>query len=115
MADQNFSMHSGDSKAIAFTIYTTDGTTAVDISTATAITWSMATAPNVTAAVTKTLAAGTIAVSGDSNNIATVTLAATDTASLKGLYYHELQVTDSASLVYTAASGWVVIEEDLIT
>ena len=115
MSDQNFSMVSGDSKAVAFTITESDGTTVVDVSAATAITYSLSESPSDTSEFTKTLAAAEIAVSGASSNIVTVTIDAADTASLADLYYHELQVTDAAGLVYTAAVGWVTITEDLIT
>lgn len=106
---QNFAMVSGDSKTLDIGIVDGDGV-AVDVSTAPAIAYQIAASPAATALVTKTLASGiTVATSTVS-----VTLAPADTASLAGVYYHELQVTDAGGRVFTALSGYVTIERDLI-
>lgn len=52
----------------------------------------------------KTTADGTIAVSG---NVATVLIAAGDTAALDGQAYHELRATDGSGNVSTLLAGWV--------
>lgn len=108
---QNDSMVSGDSMPLDFplTDYVTGA--AADLSTVTAIVYKMATSPTATTAdVTKTLGAG-ITVSG---NTVTVTLAPADTASLAGVYFHELQVTGAGGTVETPIQGYLSIERDLI-
>lgn len=108
---QNYSMTSGDSKTITVNVVDAAGT-AVDVSTATAVRYAIATsAAAVTPSVSKTLGAG-ITVAG---SVVTVTLAAADTALLAGVYYHELEITDASAHVFTALSGHVTIERDLLT
>jgi len=107
------SMYSGDSVSIAVTV--TDSTTgaAVNLTGAT-LTWALATAPGSTATLTKTSTAGDITVGGAGSNVATVALQPADTASLGGLYTHELQVVDGAAAVYTLYQGELYIMGDVI-
>lgn len=112
LVDQNDTMVSGDDKSIVFTCYEEDGVTTVNVSGATAVTWALGTGPSATPTLTKTLAAGQIAVSG---SLATVTLDAIDTAALSGKCYHELQLIDDAGDTFTGAKGYITIKRDMIT
>ena len=109
-AAQNFEMHSGDTKEITITVTDASGSSvALGGST---IVWGLYTAPGAsTATVTKTTASGAIAISG---NTCTFTLAPADTAGLTGKYYHELEVTDSSSVVETTTTGWITIDVDTV-
>lgn len=109
MADQNFSIHSGDTIPLSFAIKTSAGV-AVDVSTATSVTWKLADSPYGTVILAKTLADGITV----STSTVTVTLTAANTASLEGIYYHELEII-MGGVTCTVAAGQVVIERDLIT
>jgi len=109
---QDFTMYSGDSNVITITVTDSAGA-AKDLSGA-AIVWSMA--PLVESEKTtieKTNASG-IAITGDgSAGIFTVTLAAADTAPLRGDYYHEAKITDGSNNVSTVTIGKVTVIETL--
>jgi hypothetical protein len=107
---QDFTMHSGDTKDITVAVVDGDGN---DVALAgCSITWSMARKLGEAAAVTKTTAAGDIAIAG---NDFSFTLDAADTADLSGTYYHEAQVTDAGGDIATVTVGTIVIDDDLIT
>ena len=111
MADQNFSLHSGDSKSVTVNIVNAAGV-AVDVSTASAVVYKVAASPGSEALVSKSLGSG-ISVAGST---VTITFAPADTATLAGgVYYHELEITDGDGNVQTAFTGYVLIEGDLIT
>lgn len=103
-------MVSGDSATLSIGIVNAAGV-AVDVSTATAIVYEIATSPAAaTPLVSKALTTGvTVATS-----TVTVTLAPADTKDLAGVYYHELEITDASGNVFTAFSGYVTIDRDLI-
>lgn len=86
----------GEDKTLTFTIYQSNGVTAQDI-TGWAISWMLkkdATDDDVNAKITKTVGSG-ITLTTPLSGICTVTVADTDTASLRpGLYQHELKRTD---------------------
>lgn len=106
--------YAGDTYSIAVTITDEVTAAAVDVSAA-AISWTLSRTPGGAALLTKTKSAGQIAVSGASNNIATVTIAAGDTADLSGTYYHEMQVTDASSNVFTVVQERLVVQPETIT
>jgi len=110
MAEQNFSMHSGDSKSLSVSITNAAGTP-VDVSTAAAIVWTLAASPTSAALVTKGLGDGVTV----STSTVTVALDPEDTDDLAGLYYQEMQVTDGSGNVSTVLSGHVLIEGDLVS
>jgi hypothetical protein len=89
----------GEDKALSFTVYQADGTTAQDI-TGYALAWMLkkkATDSDATAKITKTTVSG-IALTTPLSGICTVTLTDTDTATLNaGVYRHELKRTDDGS------------------
>jgi len=110
MADQNFSLHSGDSKTLTVSIVNAAGTP-VDVSTAAAIAYKLAATPYSAALVSKALGSG-ISVA---TSVVSVTLLAADTALLAGMMYQEMQITDGSGNVATVLTGQVMIEGDLIT
>ena len=104
----DFTMYQGDSKTIAYSVVDGDGA-AVDVSGA-SVTFAIARNLETTAVLTKTSATSAVVVSGSS---VTVTLSAADTAALFGLYFHELQITDSSGNVSTTR-GMVNVEDTVI-
>ena len=109
MAEQNFSMHSGDILPVVFTVQTSAGV-AVDVSTAASIIWKLALTPTSAAIFTKTVGDG---LTVDEEEV-TWTPTAEDTEDLAGIYYHEMQIVDASGHKQTRA-GWLLIEGDLIT
>ena len=109
MSGQNFTMYSGDSKTLSVRVVN-ENWKPVDIDSATDITYKLAASVSGTALITKDLSDG-ISVA---NSTVTITLGTADTASLSGDYYHELQITDASSNVFTAFSGTVTVTSDLI-
>lgn len=104
--NQDFTMYIGDSKTLRFTVDMSEGATLAGA----AIKWVMAMSKNIL--VTKEVGVG-IEVDGD--NIFTVTLDPVDTIGLRsGFYTHEVQITDVAGNVTTAARGRVTLRNDLI-
>lgn len=108
---QDFTMYSGDTKNLAFTVSDSAGS-AVNLTGATA-TWTLSTSADSAATVTKTSGAGDITYSGDNTEIATVALAGSDTASLSGVYYHELQITDASSNVSTTSGTAIILADNI--
>jgi len=100
-ANQDFTMASGDTKYLDYTI-TMTGT----LSGCTAK-WVLY--KGSTVVITKTTTAG-ISITGDTT--LRVTLSPTDTASLAGVYKHELQITDGSGNVCTVAVGTSTIKAD---
>jgi len=105
-------MYSGDDKSIAVTVTDPDGA-AVTLTGATA-TWALATAPGAAPLVTKTSGDGEIAIGGDDANVVTVTLEPADTATLGGVYLHELQLVDGANKTHTVYQGTLYVQGDII-
>ena len=107
----DFTMYSGDSKNLQFTITDNDDTP-VDLTGATS-SWILAASADGSALVTKTSGAGEITYSGGSTNIATVAVDPADTASLAGRYYHELQITDTGGDVSTNAGTAIILTDNI--
>lgn len=105
MAEQNYSMASGDSKQLIVTIVD-DAGAPVDVTGGTVV-YVIA---DREVRVTKTTGDGVVI---DESTV-TVTLDPADTAALAGLYGHEMQVTDVAGHVYTVLTGQVSIAKDVI-
>lgn len=99
--NQDFSMMSGDTKYLDYTI-TMTGT----LSGSTAK-WVMY--KNGTVAITKTTLSG-ISITDDTS--LRVTLDPADTANLSGVYKHELQITDTSGNICTVALGTATIKAD---
>lgn len=106
MAD--FTMISGDTKTLTIAIRDEAGA-AADVSLATAIAYGVFKSDG-TAVMSKALGTG-ISVA---TSIVTVLLDPEDTAGQAGTYMHELQITMSAGVVYTALQGEMTILRDYI-
>lgn len=100
--DQNAVVVAGDNPSIQFTVSDASGNV-YSMSGAT-VRWGLARSPFDTAIIEKSTSSG-VAISGSSNEIATITLSTTDTVGLVGNHYHELQITDLSNNVITAAVG----------
>jgi len=109
MADQNFTMYSGDTQDVTATI-TDDDSASVALAGMT-IKWGFATAPGQTAIVTKTTTDSDITISG---NTFSFEIAPSDTTSLAGTYYHEAECTDATNDVQTVLSGWMTVKADIL-
>jgi hypothetical protein len=100
--NQNFTMYSGDTKILNFTV------TMTGVLTGSTIKWVLG--KGSTIYITKTTISG-INISGDKTF--TVTINPVDTASLYGTYLHEAEITDADGNVSTVAIGKVVITKDI--
>ncbi len=103
----------GDSRNPKITILDGDGA-AIDVSAAT-IKFTVRLAADDTLAFQKTSTAGEIVVSGASDNIATVTITAADTAAMtvgRKNYNWDLEVTLASGHVITPVSGPLTIQQD---
>lgn len=106
----NFTIVQGDTAILQFSVTDEDGA-ALDVSTASAITFEIAVSASESALVTKTLDDG-ISVA---TSTVTVTLSPSDTAALLGRYVMELQITDADGNVFTPLQGKARILRGLIT
>ena len=109
----DFTMHQGETKTVDFTITDQDGD---DVALAgAAATWKMALNPDVPdgdETLKKTSADAEITFA---NNVATVALDPTDTATVTaGVYYHELRITGAGAVIESPTSGYVTIVESVI-
>ena len=107
MADQNFTMYSGDTQDITVTVVDDDSASVA--MTGMSIEWVMARAPGQTAVVTKTTDDSDITISG---NTFSFTIDPADTTSLDGRYYHEAEATDGGGDIATVMVGWITIVPD---
>lgn len=110
-----FSMHSGDTKRLNFTLL--DGTgQPLDITDA-AVRWQCSRYRNgkfsSTPALTKTVNNG-IEVTDEFNGLLTVFLYPEDTEEISGEFYHELQVTDASGDIATPFVGTFVVNKSLV-
>jgi hypothetical protein len=100
---QSVQMMPGDSKTITIDVVDTDGNAIPTLAdSVAAITWMLKKYFSGPAAVTKTMAAGDITISGSQ---IIVTLAPADTEDLGGTYVHECDVTDLLGNVSTILIG----------
>lgn len=99
-------MHSGDT--LVATIPITDGDGApVDLTGASA-TYRIVSGDNTQVHVTKTESDGLVL----AGSTVTLTLSPADTAALSGIYYHEMEITDTAGNVSTVLAGTLTIRKD---
>jgi len=106
----DFSMYSGDSKTLEITITDSDGV-AVDLTGAT-VKYAIALSSTASAALVSKATGGSGITTA--SNVATVTLASADTATLAGVYYHEMEITTVLGAVTTAMTGTITILADVI-
>ena len=109
---QNFSIYSGDDVTPRFSV-TGSGGAGEDV-TGASIVFIIFDSPTGSSVLRKTTAS-----SGDisiSSSVVDINISGSNTASLVGDYYHELQITRSSDgKIQTAAVGWVTINRDLIS
>lgn len=114
----NYSQYiAGDTLKLQVDWFAEDSATELDLSSASAVSYIIATSPSGSALVTETLAGGGIAISvgddGSTQNRTTVTHDGSSTGSLSGRYYQEIQVTDASGNKYSQR-GYIIIYEDNI-
>lgn len=107
----DFSMYSGNSKALIVTVLDKPNGSPVSLASAQAIKWQLFHSTPITAdpIVSKSLLSG-VTVTDAAGGVFTVSIAASDTAGLSGSYYHETEVTDSAGNKETVDSGFINIK-----
>lgn len=106
--NQDFVTYVGDDVFPIFTVYASDLTTVVDISTAAEIAWQALRNSDSAVAVTKTKTAGQIAfVTNGTDGKFQVTVTKTDTAALSGYYRHTATVTDAFGNKTTVEVGFM--------
>lgn len=116
--NQNFTMRSGDSLVIEFTV--DDGTDPRDITGLEV--WWWASPLNQAGQFSSTpkiqkdnVGTGGLAITDGLNGVFQVTLSNADSNALQGEFYHEAQVRDLLGDIYTVAVGTQTIARDLIT
>ena len=111
LIDQNFEMHSGDTKDIIVEVLKQDDS--VQPLTGATARFALSEDEFEPAIVTKTTGAG-IVLTDPPAGILTVTLDAVDTEPLAGMHYYEVEVTDVALRISTVAVGWIDIRKNLL-
>lgn len=109
----DLSFHAGDDKRLEVTVYDADGEV-VDLTGITAARWSLAKTVNSTAIVTHSIVDGNISVESATDGRLNIIIDAADTASIRGVYYHEAEITDGAGNVGTILYGSVTISPALL-
>ena len=109
--DQNFEMHSGDSKDIIVSVLD-ELDQVVPITGATAV-FILSNNPYSAAIITKSSGSGIVITDGP-GGILTVTLDATDTEGLAGSFYYEIELTDALLKVSTIVLGQINIRADVV-
>jgi hypothetical protein len=102
---------SGDTVELNFTVTNRDGTPKDLTGGNVAITWAMSASRGSAVLLTKTLGAG-VTIPDPLAGSVKVTIDAGDTDAFAGDYFHELEVTDEALAVSTAAWGPCTILDD---
>ncbi len=105
--NQNFEMWAGDYKELIFTVTDASSGSGTNMAGMTAC-WGLYSDENGTASLLKK--AGAIA-----GSLVTVTLIATDTDDLSGMYFHELQLTDGSNRPATVATGWGKFNKSVVS
>lgn len=112
---QNIRLWSGNDMDVQFSI--TDENSSALLLTATTIKWKMALDPYSSAALISksSTASSELEITDAAGGIVTIKLNSTDTNSISpGVYYHELEVTDSEANPFTVAIGHLTLEKSLI-
>lgn len=107
--NQHISVYEGEDKTIKISVTDTSGGSAVDLSGASEITWSVTSgATSGTAIITKTKTGGEITLANDAGTSDQIVIAldAADTQGQEGnSLYHECRVLDAASKSHVVAVG----------
>lgn len=104
---QNIEFHAGDDKRLEVTVRDEDGAV-VDLTGIESAKWSLAKTANSTALVTHTLN-DNIAVVAATSGVIHITIDAADTEGLRGVYYHEAEITDASGKTGTILYGSATI------
>ncbi len=108
----DFFITSGDTKTIGISVVEKDDGSATDITGAT-IAWKVAQSQRGTVVISKSTA-DDISITSGTGGTLTISLAAVDTASLRGDYYHELQITFASGEVATVLKGKMTVSPGLV-
>ncbi len=106
MASGNFSVNQGDSKTLSITLKNTAGTV-VDITSAT-IKWQSARKRGGTSVISYTTS-NNINITSGTGGTFDVTIDASDTEPLDGIYYHETEITFSDGTISTVMTGTMTV------
>ena len=109
----DFYMTAGDTKTIGINVIEKDDGSATNITGAT-IAWKVAQSQRGTVLISKSTA-DDISITSGTGGTFTITLEAADTASLRGDYYHECQITFASGEIATVLKGKMSISPGLIT
>ncbi len=105
--NQDFTMWQGEDKILEVTVK--DESDVVVNLTGATIKWVLAPTVDGTVSITKETGGSGIVITDATNGVFQVTINAADTASLEGTFYHEAEVTSSASKVSKVLIGKVII------
>ena len=112
---QNFEIHSGDKKTLELTITDSDDVI-LDI---TGNEIRMKVAPNAyeSVVVTKssTMTTAHVELVNSTAGRVDIVFQSTDTQSLEGVFYYEVELTDGSASEFTVLDGYLTIHRDLIT
>jgi hypothetical protein len=112
MENRDFSMFAGDSKTLSVSVTEQADGAPTNITGAT-ISWQAVRSLRKTVVITKSTSDG-ITISSGSGGTFDITLDPSDTASLRGDYYHEAQITFTTGEVSTVLRGVMTVEPALI-
>lgn len=104
---QNIEFHAGDDKRLEVTVRDEDDAV-VDLTGIESAKWSLAKTANSTALVTHTLNDNISVVAATSGRI-NIIIDAADTEGLRGVYYHEAEITDASGKTGTILYGSATI------
>lgn len=104
-------MTAGDTKTLGISVIEKDDGSATTITGAT-INWKVSRSPRQTAVISKSTA-DDISITSGTGGTLTISLSASDTSSLLGDFYHELQITFASGEVATVLRGKMTIEPGL--
>ena len=107
----DFYITAGDTKTIGDNVIEKDDASATDITGAT-IAWKVAQSHRGTVVISKSTA-DDIAITSGTGGTFTIDLAAADTASLRGDYYHEIQITFAGGEIATVLKGKMTVSPGL--
>lgn len=111
--EQEFEAFSGNDVTLSVTVLDTDTGDALDLTGAQELIWALAKNAQATAILTKTLLDG-VTITDAPLGLVDVVLEADDLEPLRGIYYHEMRLTNAAGRKTTLLFGAVTINGNLI-
>jgi hypothetical protein len=106
-------MFSGDHLTIQVTVIDTNTSLAKNLTALSSARWKVSKSKTAPASVSKTLGAGITLIDGPTGRL-DIDLQPIDTATFKGLFIHELEITDLFGRVQTVMDGAFTINQDLV-